>query len=338
MERLKAPSLSFGEDAYYSSVTGTKGAAWVHVDAGDSKLMRLNFNGMTSNIHSTLTSVVLNSRTEIPLLGLGTYKLQGHGQLFQSLNAALDAGYRSFDTAAVYGNEGHLGQVIRELLPKHGLSRSDVFLISKLGPADHGPKAREGCLRSLERLGCEYIDLYLVHWPGTVGLEPSDPLNAEYRVQNWTVLEEFHASGQFKAIGVSNYTAAHLKELTRSCRVPPAVVQMECHPRLVQRELRDMCKEAGIHFQAYSSLGKGALLKEPEVKAVAEGCGRTPAQVLLRWAVQQGISVLPRSSQPQRVQENARVFDFELSEKEMDRLGALNNGRRFCTRDSTNIA
>ncbi|KAB5548779.1 hypothetical protein PHYPO_G00059520 [Pangasianodon hypophthalmus] len=288
-------------------------------------------------MQSTVREVALNSGTQIPLLGLGTYKLHTYGELYKSLSAALDAGYRAFDTAAAYGNEGHLGQVLRELLPKHGLVRSDVFLISKLGPEDHGPRAKEGCLRSLQQLGCEYIDLYLVHWPGVVGLEPTDPLHAKYRSQTWAILEELYDSGKFKAIGVSNYTARHLLELRDSCRVPPAVLQMECHPKLVQRQLRDICKEAGVHFQAYSSLGKGALLEDPEVKDVAESCGRTPAQVLLRWAVQQGISVLPRSSQPQSVQENSRIFDFELSEKEMRRLCALNCETRYCTRDSTSI-
>lgn len=288
-------------------------------------------------MQSTMSAVPLNSGTQIPLLGLGTYKLRTYGELYMSLSAALDAGYRAFDTAAAYGNEGQLGQVIRELLPKHGLVRSDVFLISKLGPEDHGPRAKEGCLRSLEQLGCEYIDLYLVHWPGIGGLEPTDPLHAKYRSQSWAVLEELYDSGKFKAIGVSNYTERHLLELFKSCRVPPAVLQMECHPKLIQIQLRDMCKKAGVHFQAYSSLGKGALLEDLEVKDVAESCGRTPAQVLLRWAVQQGISVLPRSSQPQSVQENIRIFDFELSEKEMQRLDALNCETRYCTRDSTSI-
>lgn len=285
----------------------------------------------------TVSAVALNSGTQIPLLGLGTYKLCTYGELYKSVNAALGAGYRAFDTAAAYGNEGHLGRVIRELLPKHGLVRSDVFLISKLGPEDHGPRAGEGCLRSLLQLGCEYIDLYLVHWPGVEGLEPTDPLHAKYRSQSWAVLEELYDSGKFKAIGVSNYTARHLSELLASCRVPPAVLQTECHPKLVQRQLRDICKKAGVHFQAYSSLGKGALLEDPGVKDVAERCGRTPAQVLLRWAVQQGISVLPRSSQPQSVQENSRIFDFELGEKDMQRLCALNCETRYCKRDSAAI-
>uniref|UniRef100_A0A673I6H9 Zgc:110782 n=1 Tax=Sinocyclocheilus rhinocerous TaxID=307959 RepID=A0A673I6H9_9TELE len=185
----------------------------------------------------------------------------------ETVTSALRAGYRAFDTGAVYGYEAYLGQVLKELLPKYGLSCEDVFIISKLAPLDHGTRT-------------EYIDLYLVHWPG-----------------GWATLEEFYASGQFRAIGVSNYNAKHIRELLMSCRVPPVVLQIECQPKLIQRELRDLCTETGIHFQAYSSLGKGALLREPEVMDIVRSCGRTPAQVLLRWAVQQGISVLPRSSQ-----------------------------------------
>lgn len=288
-------------------------------------------------MQSIVSAVALNSGTQIPLLGLGTYKLRTYGELYKSVSAALDAGYSAFDTAAAYSHEGHLGQVIRELLPEHGLVRSDVFLISKHGPQDHGPRAKEGCLRSLQQLGCEYIDLYLVHWPGIVGLEPPDPFHAKYRSQSWAILEELSDSGKFKAIGVSNYTTRHLLQLFESCRVPPAVLQMECHPKLIQRQLRDICKEKGVHLQAYSSLGKGALLEDPEVKDVAESCGRTPAQVLLRWVVQQGISVLPCSSQPQCIQKNSSIFDFKLSEKEMQRLCALNCEIRYCTRDSTSI-
>ncbi|XP_051536275.1 uncharacterized oxidoreductase YtbE [Myxocyprinus asiaticus] len=285
-----------------------------------------------------LPSVTLMSGAQMPLLGLGTYKLQGTDQLKQSVSTALQAGYRAFDTGAVYGNEAHLGQVLRELLPKYGLSRKDVFIISKLAPSDHGPRAKEGCLSSLEQLGCEYIDLYLVHWPGVEGLDQGDSRHSEYRAQSWTALEEFYASRKFKDIGVSNYTAEHIRELLMTCHVPPAVLQMECQPKLIQRELRDVCMETGIHFQAYSSLGKGALLREPEVMAIARSCGRTPAQVLLRWAVQQGISVLPRSSQPCRINENSQVFDFDLSESNIKRLDALNCGTRFCKRDSSNIA
>ncbi|XP_055036079.1 uncharacterized oxidoreductase YtbE [Misgurnus anguillicaudatus] len=285
-----------------------------------------------------IPSVTLTSGVQMPLLGLGTYRIQSYEQLYQCVDSALEAGYRCFDTAAVYGNEAHLGQVIRELLPKYGLSRKDVFIISKLAPLDHGPKAKQGCLKSLEQLGCEYIDLYLIHWPGIEGFEPGDSCHAQFRAQSWATLEEFYTSGKFKAIGVSNYSAKHLRELLMMCHVPPAVLQLECQPKLIQRELRDLCTEKGIHFQAYSSLGKGALLGEPGVVAIAKSCGRTPSQVLLRWAVQQGISVLPRSSQPCRVKENAEVFSFKLSENDIKMLDAMNCGARFCKRDYSNIA
>lgn len=283
--------------------------------------------------------VQLNCGMQMPLLGLGTYKLHGE-ELHVSVDAALSAGYRAFDTAAVYGNEAELGRALLDLLPQHGLQRSDVFIISKLDPADNGPRALDGCLRSLDAVGCGggYVDLFLLHWPGTKGLEPSDPQNATNRKQSWTVLEDLYTGGKFRAIGVSNYTASHLGELLQDCRVPPAVLQMELHPMLCQRELLRMCMDNGVHFQAYSSLGKGALLQEPEVVSVAEACGRTPAQVLLRWALQQGVGVLPRSRDDTRVRENACVFDFELSPQHMQRLSRLDCGRRFIKRDASCVA
>ncbi|XP_062391961.1 aldo-keto reductase Mflv_4205 [Sardina pilchardus] len=276
--------------------------------------------------------VQLNCGVQMPLLGLGTYHLHGD-ELRCSVDAALAAGYRAFDTAAVYGNEPDLGRALRELLPRHGLTRADVFVISKLDPADHGARALDGCLRSVERLGCGAVDLFLLHWPGTAGLDPADPRNAADRTLSWTALEDLHRGGTFRAIGVSNYTPPHLRQLLSACRVPPAVLQTECHPALCQTELRRACGEAGVALQAYSSLGKGTLLRERQVGALARECGRTPAQVLLRWAVQQGVAVLPRSREPRRVRENARVFDFELSAQDMTRLGALDCGRRFCKRD-----
>uniref|UniRef100_A0A673I783 Zgc:110782 n=1 Tax=Sinocyclocheilus rhinocerous TaxID=307959 RepID=A0A673I783_9TELE len=221
----------------------------------------------------------------------------------ETVTSALRAGYRAFDTGAVYGYEAYLGQVLKELLPKYGLSCEDVFIISKLAPLDHGTRAKE----------CT----------GLGGLHPGDSRHSEYRTQSWATLEEFYASGQFRAIGVSNYNAKHIRELLMSCRVPPVVLQIECQPKLIQRELRDLCTETGIHFQAYSSLGKGALLREPEVMDIVRSCGRTPAQVLLRWAVQQV--------------QNAQVFDFQLSAMDIMRLDALNCGTRFCKQNSLSL-
>ncbi|KAL2079715.1 hypothetical protein ACEWY4_025459 [Coilia grayii] len=275
-------------------------------------------------------SVLLNTGSQMPLLGLGTYKLRGIENIMLTVDAALGAGYRHFDTAAVYRNEVEVGLALRELLPKHGLLRDDVFITSKLGPRDQGPMASEACQRSLDQLGLDYIDLFLVHWPGTQGLHVEDPHNSANRAQSWAALEEFHKRGKFRAIGVSNYTVRHLEELLVSCKVAPAVLQVEFHPRLVQRELRELCAQRGVCFEAYSSLGTGALLSDPAVLKVASGCGRSVAQVLLRWAVQQNVPVLPKSCHPSRVLENGQLFNFELSQEDMDKLTSLDNGQRFC--------
>ncbi|XP_013874486.1 glyoxal reductase [Austrofundulus limnaeus] len=284
---------------------------------------------MESQVSSS-PSVVLNSGHRMPVLGLGTYKLCGYEEVFRAVDAALAAGYRSFDSATVYRNEADLGRALRELLPKYGLTREDVFITSKLSPKDQGEKAMAGALQSLSQLDLGYIDLYLIHWPGSQGLPVSDQHNPGNRAQSWVTLEELHGQGKLRSIGVSNYTTAHMRELMQSCKVPPAVLQVEFHPQLCQSELRSLCKEYGVCFQAYSSLGKGELLNEPLVNEVAKNCGRTPAQVLLRWAVQQGVPVLPKSSSPDRIQKNREIFDFTLSDTDMDRLSALDRGSRFC--------
>ncbi|KAM4536584.1 aldo-keto reductase [Odontesthes bonariensis] len=274
--------------------------------------------------------VVLNAGLQMPLVGLGTYKLRGLEGVYQAVDAALAAGYRAFDSAAVYRNEADLGRALWDLLPKYGLTRDDVFITSKLGPKDQGERAMEGALHSLSQLDLGYIDLYLIHWPGTQGLPVADQRNPGNRAQSWARLEELHGQGKLKAIGVSNYTPAHMKELIKSCKVPPAVLQVEFHPQLCQAELRSVCEEYGVCFQAYSSLGKGELIADPVVMEVAKNCKRTPAQVLLRWAVQQGVPVLPKSSNPERIQENAGVFDFTLSDTDMHRLSALDCGHKYC--------
>ncbi|XP_047449060.1 glyoxal reductase-like [Mugil cephalus] len=285
---------------------------------------------------SSTPSVLLNTGAQMPLLGLGTYKLQAPEEVNRAVDAALAAGYRAFDTAAVYQNEAALGRALRELLPKHGLTREDVFIISKLHPKDQGEKAMEGALLSLSQLDMSYIDLYLIHWPGTQGLEVTDPCNSVNRAKSWASLEELHGQGKLKAIGVSNYTPAHMKELMQSCKVRPALHQVEFHPRLCQAEMRRLCKEYGVCFQAYSSMGKGDLVTNPVVMEVAQSCQRTPAQVLLRWAVQQGVPVLPKSSNPERIEGNAKIFDFTLSDTDMDRLSALDCGHKYC-RDSSEV-
>ncbi|XP_061664340.1 uncharacterized oxidoreductase YtbE [Syngnathoides biaculeatus] len=283
-----------------------------------------------SSSASATPSVLLDTGARMPLLGLGMYKLCGAEAVARAVDASLAAGYRAFDSAAVYGNEAELGRSLKELLPKYGLTREDVFITSKLGPKDQGERAMDGALESLSRLGMDYIDLYLIHWPGTQGLDVTDQRNPGNRAKSWAALEELHAQGKLKAIGVSNYTPAHMRELMASCKVRPAVLQVEFHPLECQAELRRACQEFSVRFQAYTSLGRGELLADPTVVQVAESRRRTPAQVLLRWAVQQNVPVLPKSSDPRRIKENAGIFDFALSDDDMGRLSALNRGHKYC--------
>ncbi|XP_006007098.1 glyoxal reductase [Latimeria chalumnae] len=277
-----------------------------------------------------METVDLSDGVQMPILGLGTFRIREYEAVYQSLDAALRHGYRSFDTAAVYQNEAAIGRALKELLPKHGLSRPDVFLTSKLSPRDHGAEAEAACLRSLRELDCGYIDLYLIHWPGKQGQKSEDPGNAECRKQSWEAMEKLKESGKFRAIGVSNYTVAHMKELLAHCRVKPSILQVEFHPRLVQEELLGFCRRAGIHLQAYSPLGVGTLVSEPKVKDLAEKHGRTAAQILLRWAVQLGVGVIPKSVNPDRIANNIRVFDFSLSEQDMEEMRSMNSGTRYC--------
>uniref|UniRef100_UPI00398EA5CD glyoxal reductase n=1 Tax=Pristiophorus japonicus TaxID=55135 RepID=UPI00398EA5CD len=277
-----------------------------------------------------MESVRLNNGVEMPLVGLGTFKVRGYEAVYLVLDAALRHGYRSFDTASVYQNEADVGRVLKELLPKHGLSRTDVFITSKLAPRDHGAGAEAGCLRSLEALDCQYLDLYLVHWPGKQGCKSEDPGNPGWRQQSWEAMEGLYGSGRFRALGVSNYTEGHLRELLAKCRVKPAVLQVEYHPFLVQSQLLAFCRASGIHLQAYSSLGTGCLVAEPTVAGLAHSYGRTPAQVLLRWALQQGIGVIPKSTHPERIAQNAQLFDFHLAEEDMQALSGLHSDTRYC--------
>ncbi|XP_069824369.1 uncharacterized oxidoreductase YtbE-like isoform X2 [Dendropsophus ebraccatus] len=281
--------------------------------------------------------VTLNNGVTMPLLGLGTFRLRGSENLIQAVDAALKCGYRSFDTASVYRNESDLGHALRQLLPKYGLSRSDIFITSKLSPADLGPGAGDACLRSLSDLGCDYFDLYLIHWPGKQGWRSDDARNRVAREGSWKALEELYQTGTIKALGVSNYTEAHLAELLASCRVPPAVLQVECHPRLPQTALLGWCKQNGVHLQAYSSLGCGDLLGNVEVCKVADIHGCTPSQVLLRWALQQGVGAIPKASAPARIEENFHVWDFNLSPEEAEMLKGDGAEKRYCW-DPTGVA
>lgn len=280
-------------------------------------------------------TIHLSSGSEMPVVGLGTFKTRGQDLVHSALGAALEAGYSSIDTASVYRNEKEIGECLKEFLPKYGLKREDIFITSKLGPKDHGRgKCREACLKSISDLDCEYLDLFLIHWPGVQGRKPEDSSNKQLRLESWRDIEELFSEGKIRAIGVSNFEQRHLEELLRECSVKPAVLQIEHHPHLVQHSLVKYCKENDIHFQAYSSLGTTSndnrLLTDPVVTGLAETHQKTPAQILLRWAVQQGIGVIPKSTNPEHIRNNIDIFSFCLSDSEISRLNSLDSQHHYC--------
>jgi diketogulonate reductase-like aldo/keto reductase len=262
----------------------------------------------------TANTYPLPGGTEIPALGLGVFRSPAGPTTQTAVLAALEAGYRHVDTAAIYGNEADVGEAIR----RSDLSREEVFVTTKLWNTDHGFDAALGaCDASLAGLGFDYVDLYLVHWP-VPGL----------RRDTWRAMERILADGRARAIGVSNYMPPHLGELLAQAEVPPAVNQFELSPYNYgsRRGLVDLCREHGIVVEAYSPLTKGQKLDDPTLALIGAANEKTPAQVLIRWALDHGFAVLPKSTNPDRIRQNAAVFDFSLSDDELAELDALDEG------------
>jgi 2,5-diketo-D-gluconate reductase A len=265
---------------------------------------------------SSVPEVRLNNGVQIPQLGFGVFQVPP-GDTRDTVAAALDAGYRLIDTAAAYGNEEGVGAA----LSASGIDRAELFVTTKLGNGDHGgDRARPALEASLERLGLDAVDLYLIHWP-----IPSQDLY----VETWQALEEAYRDGLARAIGVSNFTEHHLGRLRAQTTVAPAVDQVELHPGFAQEGLRGYLREHGIVTEAWSPLGQGGLLEHPVVTQVAGQLGRTPAQVVLRWHLQLGNVVIPKSVTPERITANIDVFDFELDGDQMAALSALEAGGRM---------
>jgi diketogulonate reductase-like aldo/keto reductase len=254
----------------------------------------------------------LRTGAPIPRLGLGVFRAPSGQVTRAAVTSALEAGYRHVDTASVYGNEADVGEAIR----RSTVPRPEVFVTTKLWNRDQGfDRALRAFDGSLSRLGLDYVDLYLVHWP-VPGL----------RLESWRALERLHAEGRARAIGVSNFMVPHLEEIAAGAAVAPMVNQIEVHPFLQQREVRAWCATRGVVVEAYSPLTKGTRLGHPVVAEMARRAGRTSAQVLLRWGLQHGLVVLPKSTTPGRILENAALFDFELDAGSMNRLDALEEG------------
>jgi diketogulonate reductase-like aldo/keto reductase len=258
------------------------------------------------------TTLQLSSGAQIPQVGLGVWQTPSGATTRQAVAAALDVGYRHIDTARIYGNEADVGAAVRE----SGVAREAVFVTTKLWNADQGyDPALRAFDASLERLGLDYVDLYLIHWPV-----------AGKRLDSWRALERIHEEGRARSIGVSNFLVPHLEELLGKATRSPAVNQIELTPFLQRRETRALCAKHGIVVEAYSPLTHGKRLDHPVVQDVARRVGRTVAQVLLRWGLQQGLVVLPKSTKPARIAENGELFDFTLDDRAMKELDALEEG------------
>ena len=261
--------------------------------------------------------VMLNNGRTIPQLGFGVFQVKP-ADTVEAVTAALQAGYRHIDTAEMYGNEKEVGEAIA----KSGLNRADVFVTSKLSNDAHLPDdARAAFDLSLEELGLDYLDLFLIHWP----------LPTRYDgdfVSTWRTLEEFYRDGRARSIGVSNFQPHHIRRLHAEAEVPPAVNQIEVHPYLTQDDVRAFCAEHQIAVEGWSPIAQGEVLDDPTINEIAERAGKSPAQVVLRWHIERGDIIFPKSVTASRIRENFDIFGFELSGEDVAAISALNKNRR----------
>ena len=269
---------------------------------------------MINHLQDTIT---LNNGLQMPGMGLGVFQVENDATADMVKNA-IEVGYRSIDTAAIYGNEAGVGQGIKQALASTGLNREDLFITSKVWndglSYDETIAAYED---SLQKLGLDYLDLYLIHWPGK-----------DKYAESWRALEDLYDQGKIKAIGVCNFTVAHLEKLLTFARIKPVINQVEFHPRLQQVELRAFCDEHQIQLEAWAPLMQGGLLEDETIAQIATKYGKSIAQVILRWDVQNGVITIPKSVRRERMMQNADIFDFTLTDEEMAIINAMNLEQR----------
>jgi methylglyoxal/glyoxal reductase len=267
---------------------------------------------MATSLKDTTT---LHNGVKMPWFGLGVYKAKEGTEVIESVKAAIKNGYRSIDTASFYQNEEGVGQAIKEA----GVPREELFITTKVWNDDQG---YESTLKAFEsslcKLGLDYLDLYLIHWP----------VAGKYK-ETWRALETLYKEGRVRAIGVSNFHVHHLDDLLNDAEIKPLVNQIEYHPHLTQTELLSYCKKEGIQLEAWSPLKRGGLFDDPVIIGIAEKYQKSPAQVILRWDLQNGVVTIPKSTKEHRINENADVFDFELSEQDMAAISSLNKNDRI---------
>lgn len=263
-------------------------------------------------------TVALSNGVQMPWLGLGVFQVEDGTTVVESVCAAIKNGYRSIDTAAIYQNESGVGQGIREGIAIAGINREDLFITSKVWNDDLGYEETLAAFEtSLEKLGLDYLDLYLIHWPKA----------GKYK-EAWRALETIYKNGKVKAIGVSNFQIHHLEDLMEDAEIVPMINQVELHPKLTQTELRSFCQRHGIQVEAWSPLMQGQLLDHELLKGIGEKYNKSVAQIIIRWDLQNGIITIPKSIKEHRIIQNADVFDFALTDNEMEQISGINENLR----------
>ncbi len=266
-------------------------------------------------IKSIQDTAQLHNGVRMPYLGFGVYKIEDGKEVIKSVKATLEAGYRSIDTAAIYRNEEGVGKAIRET----GIPRDELFITTKVWNKGQGyDRTMTSFERSLDKLGLDYVDLYLIHWP----------VEGLYK-ETWKAMEKLYKEGRTKAIGVCNFNVHHLEDLMKDSEIKPMVNQIEFHPRLLQEEVRMFCEANDIQVEAWSPLMHGKLLDHPDLIKIGRRYGKSPAQVILRWDLQHGIITIPKSVREERIYANVDLYDFQLTEEEMIKIDALNRNERF---------
>lgn len=267
---------------------------------------------MTKSLQGTVT---LHNGVKMPYFGLGVYKIEDGNDVINSVKTALKFGYRSIDTAALYENEEGVGQAIKD----SGIPREEIFVTTKVWNTDHGyENTLKAFDKSIAKLGLEYVDLYLIHWPGK-----------DKFVDTWRALEKLYREGLVRAIGVSNFKSHHLQTLMDKSEEKPVINQVELHPYFQQKELREFCKKHDIVVEAWSPLARGQVLNDSVLNEIGKKYGKSPAQVTLRWHLQSDIVVIPKSVTPSRIKENADIFDFELTDEELEQINQIDKNTRF---------
>jgi diketogulonate reductase-like aldo/keto reductase len=257
---------------------------------------------------------ILNNGVKIPLLGLGTYMIENEDKLINAVKSALRIGYRHIDTASFYDNEEAVGVAVKE----SGIPRKEIFLASKIWISDQGyEKTLQAFRTSINKIGTDYLDLYLIHWPQSLNKE------------TWKALERLYKEGYIRAIGVSNFTSKHLIDLLEYAEIIPSVNQVEFHPQFAQNELRQFCKKYNIQLEAWSPLMRGMIFQIPLFQHLSQKYERTISQIVLRWDLQMGVVTIPKSTTLTRIKENADIFNFEISKEDMEKIEELNNGLRI---------